>query len=394
MIFQIIDDKRECTGVFINGKIEHREVGEDLTATWGYSPLLETMDVELASLYCNGLNMDEACPDHLKERWSVRKKKIESFIKSFLNSKVNIGDVCFYDLVPVKHLTHYYNCKNEITEHIINNSPRPKNYSFLFDTTVTVREIAEQEVRLNWEYLKPRYLKDPKAKSIWDRFYGTTPYVKYDIFGTKTGRLGLREGSFPILNFKKELRSAIVPKWGSFVELDYNAAEVRTLLSLSGQEQPQEDIHEWNVTNVFANEKSRDAGKRSFLAWLYNPNSNAIETEFYDRTAVLRKHYKDGYVETPFGRSIQSDDFHALNYLLQSCSSDNCITQVNKIHKYLRHMKTNVAFIIHDSVILDMAPEESHLIPQIIEIFEDTKLGKFPCNISVGKNLGQMVRLS
>ena len=263
----------------------------------------------------------------------------------------------------------------------------------MFDTTTTTREIADQEVKLDWEYLKPRYLKDPKAKSIWDRFHGTTPYVKYDIFGTKTGRLGLKEGSFPILNFKKELRSAIIPKWGSFVELDYNAAEVRTLLSLSGQPQPQEDIHEWNVTNVFANEKSRDEGKRSFLAWLYNPNSNAIETEFYDRTAVLRKHYKDGTVQTPFGRSIESDDFHALNYLLQSCSSDNCITQVNKIHRFLRDKKTNVAFVIHDSIVLDMSYDERHLLSQIVEIFEDTRLGKFPSGLSIGRNLGNLVRL-
>ena len=393
MIFQIIDDKKDCTGVFVNGKIEHRKVGEDLTATWAYNPLLETLDVELANLYCNGNNLDEACPDHLKERWNVRKKKIHSFIKSFVNSKVNLDDVCFYDLVPFRHLAHYYNIKNEITEHVIQNTPRPNNYSFLFDTTVTVSEIAQQEVRLNWDFLKPRYLKDPKAKSIWDRFHGTTPYVNYDIFGTKTGRLGLKDGSFPILNFKRELRPAIIPKWGSFVELDYNAAEVRTLLSLSGKEQPQEDIHEFNAANIFDDETTREKAKRKFLAWLYNPNSNAIETEFYNRTEVLRQFYKDGTVETPFGRSIGADDFHALNYLLQSCSSDNCISQVNKIHKYLRHMKTNVAFIIHDSVVLDMAPEESHLLPQIIEIFEDTRLGKFPCNISVGKNLGQMVRL-
>ena len=172
---------------------------------------------------------------------------------------------------------------------------------------------------------------------------------------------------------------------------DYNAAEVRTLLSLSGKEQPQEDIHEFNAANIFDDETTREKAKRKFLAWLYNPNSNAIETDFYNRTEVLRQFYKDGFVETPFGRNIGSDDFHALNYLLQSCSSDNCISQVNKIHKYLRNMKTNVAFIIHDSVVLDMAPEESHLLPQIIEIFEDTRLGKFPCNVSVGKNLGKMV---
>ena len=41
---------------------------------------------------------------------------------------------------------------------------------------------------------------------------------------------------------------------------------------------------------------------------------------------------------------------------------------VKMIGKYLRHMKTNVAFIIHDSVILDMPYEERHLLPQIIEI--------------------------
>ena len=56
-------------------------------------------------------------------------------------------------------------------------------------------------------------------------------------------------------------------------------------------------------------------------------------------------------------------------------------------------MKTNVAFIIHDSVVLDMPYEERHILPQVIELFEDTRLGKFPCNISVGKDLGKMVRL-
>ena len=296
--------------------------------------------------------------------------------------------------VGTTHLMHYYNLRNEITEHVLEHYERPKNYSLLRDATITTRELADQEVRLNWEFLKSRYTRDLKAKSIWDRFYGTRPRVNYDIFGTVTGRLSTKSGSFPILNFKKELRQAIIPKWGSFVELDYNAAEVRTLLSLSGKEQPQEDIHEFNAANIFNDETTREKAKRKFLAWLYNPNSTAVQTESYDRTGVLRKFYKDGIVETPFGRSIESDDFHALNYLLQSCSSDNCITQVNKIHKFLRHMKTNVAFIIHDSVVLDMPPEESHLLPQIIELFEDTKLGRFPVNVSAGKNLGQMVRLS
>ena len=392
MIFQIVDEKKECTGVFINGEIKHRKIDKDLTGTWSYSDILEDVDIEFADLYCGGLSLDAVCPDNLKDRWETRKHKIQSFVRSFINAKINLNDVCFYDLVPTGHLIHYYNLRNEITEHVFESYPRPRNYSFLRDTTITVNEIAQQPLQFNWEFLKPRYTKDMKAKSLWDRCTDDIR-VQYNIFGTKTGRLGVKQGSFPILNLKKELRPFVIPTKDCFVELDYNAAEVRTLLSLSDQEQPQEDIHEWNANNIFANEKSRDAAKRSFLAWLYNPNSTAIETEYYDRTKVLAKYYKNGVVETPFGRDIESDDFHALNYLLQSCSSDNCITQVNKIHKFLRHMETNVAFIIHDSVVLDMSYEERHLLNQIIEIFQDTQLGHFPCNVSIGRNLGNLERV-
>ena len=167
MIFQIIDDKKDCTGVFVNGKIEHRKIATDLTATWSYNSLLEDVDIEFADLYCNGLSLDDACPDDLKDRWEIRKKKIHSFIKSFITAGVNIDDVCFYDLVPFPHISHYYSLKNEITDFVLENYPRPKNYSFLLDTTITTRQIAKQEIRINWDYLKTQYLKDMKAKSLW-----------------------------------------------------------------------------------------------------------------------------------------------------------------------------------------------------------------------------------
>jgi hypothetical protein len=393
MIFQVVDDKKDCTGIFVDGKIEHRKLDEDLTGTWTYSDILQDCDVDYADLYCGGLSLDDACPEHLKDRLQTRTQKIQAFIRSFVTAKINLDEICFYDLVPSQHVAHYYNIKNEITDHVLSSYPRPKNYSFLRDTAITAKEIGDQKLKFNWEFLKPRYTKDMKARSLWDRFYNTDVRVHYNLFGTKTGRLGVKQGSFPILNLKKELRPFVIPTRDCFVELDYNAAEVRTLLSLSGELQPEGDIHEWNSINVFAAEKSRDDAKRSFLAWLYNPNSDAISTDSYNRTKVLQKYYSDGVVETPFGRNIESDDFHALNYLLQSCSSDNCITQVNKIHRFLRDKKTNVAFVIHDSIILDMSYDERHLLNQIVEIFEDTRLGKFPSGLSIGRNLGNLVRL-
>ena len=35
-----------------------------------------------------------------------------------------------------------------------------------------------------------------------------------------------------------------------FSRIDYNGAEVRTLLDLCGEQQPEIDIHEWNAQNL------------------------------------------------------------------------------------------------------------------------------------------------
>jgi len=390
LIFQIIDDKKDCYGVYIDGEILHTEIKDEFDKTWGYSDHLGDARIDLAQLYCGGKGLTEMCPPEIKDRFIARRDKLKAFVNSFITAKVNLQDICFYDLVPPQHIKHYYDLKNEISESVFENFTRPKNYTFLHDTTVMCYEIAQQELVLNRQLLKKYAKDDYKAFHLAQRFWSRKAFVNYNIFGTKTGRLGLHEGSFPILNLKKSHRRAVQPKWDYFVELDYNGSEIRTLLALSGQHQPKEDIHKWNMEHVFQDEVTRDVAKKRIFSWLYNSRSNAIDSEYYDRQRVLGKYYKNGYVHTPFGRLIEADDFHALNYLLQSASSDNCITQVNLLHRFLRDKKSNVAFIIHDSVILDLHYDERHLLPQIREIFMDTKLGKFKTNMQVGTNLGKM----
>ena len=50
-----------------------------------------------------------------------------------------------------------------------------------------------------------------------------------------------------------------------FVEFDYNGAEIRTLLSLAGKEQPEEDIHEFHMSNIYKNITSRPKAKENIL---------------------------------------------------------------------------------------------------------------------------------
>ena len=72
---------------------------------------------------------------------------------------------------------------------------------------------------------------------------------------------------------KKEFRQLLKPQHDWFISLDYNGAEVRTFLDLSGEEQPQDDIHEWNIKHVIKEDVDRYTAKQRFFSWLYNPDS-------------------------------------------------------------------------------------------------------------------------
>ena len=227
------------------------------------------------------------------------------------------------------------------------------------------KEIAKQEIRFNKGKWKQHAKTDQKAMYLVKSHWEGKSYVDYNPWGTVTGRLGLNQGSFPILNLKNTIKDIVVPKWDCFVELDFNGAELRTLLHLSGYPQPHEDIHDWNQINIFNNTIERADAKKKIFAWLYNPTSTAVDTDYYDKSKVLEKHYEEGIVTTPFGRTIPSDDFHSLNYLIQSTSSDNFLDRASAIQKYCKRLKTNVAFLVHDSIVLDVPLEEKERIKEI-----------------------------
>jgi hypothetical protein len=82
--------------------------------TWDYNTVLKEYNIEYASLYAQGKNIDEICPDHLRDEWETVKKKHFSFIKSFDTAKVKSKDYCFYDLVPESFVVDFFNVKSKI----------------------------------------------------------------------------------------------------------------------------------------------------------------------------------------------------------------------------------------------------------------------------------------
>ena len=390
MFFQLLDNKFDCAGTYIDGQFIWDRVPEGLSKTWAYSDHLYGKNIDYAQLLVAGRSLNDVCPPHLTQRWEEANKLLKGHYKAINASSIDISDVCFYDLIPQKHLQHYFDTKNEITRWVFDNVEKPQHYNLLKRTQAAVKELKRHPVNLNVMGLYHDSQTDPKAKHLYEAFGETTPFVDYDIFGTITGRMTTKKNSFPILNLKTELKKHVRPTNDVFLELDFNAAEVRTMLALQEHKQPEEDIHEWNIKNIFKQDLSREKAKTKLFAWLYNEESQAIQSDFYDRESLRQEFYRDGKVETPFGRSIAAPVRKALNYLLQSSSSDNTLDRFCKISNFLRATRSNVAFVIHDSVVIDLHKDDRFLIPQLVEMFGDTKLGKFKGNCSIGKNLGNM----
>jgi hypothetical protein len=64
-----------------------------------------------------------------------------------------------------------------------------------------------------------------------------------------------------------------------------------------------------------------------------------------------------------------------------------------KVNEILKNTSSNIAFCLHDSVIIDMKGEDKHLLPKLIEVFSDTDFGKYLVNVQAGKSFGNMKKL-
>ena len=400
MIFQTLDDKSECVGIYTDNRLlfELEEFPDNLTQTWKYVPYLRGMDIEYASLYLEGGKIADNVPEYLQEDWEDVAKKILAFKRSLSISQVNTYENCFFDLVPQRFLLDFCEVKNKITEHILKSTPKPDRYEFYKHVSMMLEDISQHPVKINTRTVRS-YEKDPKLKNQAAKLLSVDPRVVYKQFGTKTGRLTTEKNSFPILTLNKSFRGAIEPQNDYYLELDFNGAEVRTLLGLLEKEQPSEDVHNFHLREVFTGMESRDKAKIAFFAWLYGSRSAVVEadadklTSFYQKDILLEKYWDGDTVTTPFRKKIpDTSRHHALNYLVQSTAAELTLNQALKLEYLLRERSqgSHIAFLIHDAVVIDMKNEDSDLFKSLVTLMSSTKFGTFRVNIKRGKTLGSM----
>ena len=354
--------------------------------TWKYSGSISDDSVEYAWLYVMGKNLSEVCPDDLQSLLASQQKKMLAFKKSFDIAKINFREHCFFDLVPHDFLERFLETKNRVTQHVFENYDKPEIYDHLDSVEKLLYKLRYSELNVNLDDCRLN-MANYNFRTAANKLLNGPKFIDYNIFGTVTGRLATYPGSFPMLTMNKELRMLVKPHNDWFLSLDYNGAEVRTVLSLLGHEQPDYDVHQWNLENILSTKAyTREDAKKTFFSWLYNPESNVISNSVYDRDALLDKFYENETIKTSFGREIKVNNFKALNYLIQSTTADLVNDRAVKIDAFLKDKKSFVSHIVHDEVIIDLHDDDRYLVPEIEDMFSNNKLDCFKTNINAGKN--------
>tara|TARA_R100000664_G_scaffold12283_1_gene19757 strand:- start:798 stop:1964 length:1167 start_codon:yes stop_codon:yes gene_type:complete len=362
---------------------------EDCTKTWDHQTILKDHSADYAFVWGNGQSLDDLCPDQFYEDWKKISKKIKGFIRSYQAVGADISNYQLKQIIPEKFVLKYLFYKNLISQHVFENFEKPVNYDFMNDLHKMCSEIAQNNLKLNLDKIKYTL----KHQDTYKKLQRTSENIQYDAYKTITGRLSIKPMSFPILNLKKECRGVIEPYKHCFVELDFNAAELRTFLALLDIPQPEEDIHNWIGEEVYGGKFERDKVKQKVFSWLYDPRKKDEKLEkIFQRKKILEKYYNYNtkHITTVFERSIPCEEHYALNYIIQSTTSDLFLRQAIKVWKMLKGKETNVAFTIHDSLVLDFHLSDQAMVNRMIEEFSNTDLGKFKVNFSGGKDFGEM----
>lgn len=398
MLFQALDDKKECVGIYTNNKLIFKKIPEDLSKTWSYSPYLKDKQIDYASIYCEGKSLEEICPEYLQEELEVNNKKMKAFLNSFKEAKISLSENCIFDLIPKTSLINYCEIRNKITEHVINTTTKPKEYEFYRKFNELITDIKFQKLNLDFESVQNKLYKENSLK-YYRKLLNIKPYINYNLFGAVTGRLTTKKNSFPIQTFNKSFRDILVPKNDWFIQFDVNAAEMRMALALLTKQQPEEDLYEWIAKDIFKEELTREEAKSVAIKWLYNSSEpleqkhkDALEKVF-NKEALKAMYYVDGVANTPFSRKIECDEHHAISYLNQSSFIDLFHRQILKVYDLLRDKKSFISFMLHDELVLDVTDDEKELILDVAKLLKETKYGNFKVSIKAGKNYGNLKKL-
>lgn len=377
-------------GVFAEGKLSFGVQIPDSGVTWAYNPHLLNKGVTYAKILAGGKNLIDTAPPEMMERWKFLEDRYKNVLRSLFQSKVDLSVGCIYDYFPEWLLLEYYSARNQIIQSVIDivGGFDQSYHDHVVRSWALANKIRRQPLNFDTEALAA--IGNKTCRSV---LAGKRQNIRFNIFGSVTGRWTTDKWSFPIHNWPEKHRHVLKPRNDYFVELDYNSAELRTFFALSGREQPQMDIHRWNIENVFSDRSTpRSDAKRRMFAWFYGQKDDPELEKTYQRKKLLKK-YSNRDIINPYGRKLRPERKDILNYLLQSTTSDVVLEKAAELDNSLSGMKSNIAFLMHDAAIIDCPASEIPQIGELARQFRRTRLGDWRIGVRIGTNYRDMRKI-
>lgn len=212
--------------------------------------------------------------------------------------------------------------------------------------------------------------------------------IKYDRFGTLTGRLTVSSGP-NIMILKRDYRDILAPSepGGQIMYVDFAALEVRIILYEAGKYCDANDLYEMIAKDIDA---PRNAVKAAVISMLYGSSNQALEkvlcdmnkdeiktflkrVKMYFNTSELMSRIKTQFMSTGnvinrYGRKVLIDEplNHVfINYYAQSSGADVALLGFSQLVDMLVEKRVKPLFLLHDALILDVPRDAIQFVKNI-----------------------------
>lgn len=208
---------------------------------------------------------------------------------------------------------------------------------------------------------------------------GLANQVRYDRFGTRTGRPTIQSGP-SILTLKREHRKLLGSRWGEqgkVLMLDFSALEVRVILYEAGKSCDNPDLYAEVNQEVFNSKLPRNIVKGAVISDLYGMSKWAIGEQLgikgkhldmfinrlrsHFKTGELLKHVKQqfielGYITNHYGRRVKIEeplDHILINSYAQSTGADVVTLGFKEIIAQISGLQAIPIFLLSDAILVD-----------------------------------------
>lgn len=215
--------------------------------------------------------------------------------------------------------------------------------------------------------------------------------IRYNRFGTRTGRLTVESGPL-ILTLKKEHRKSLLEsrfEGGKIIELDFASLEPRVMLHEAGKTSNSVNLYGELNEQLFGGRGEQNVIKQAVIAQLYGMGKNTLQkllnvpmetidtfmtviTDHFETKNLLKRvkseFYEKGHITNKFGRLVEIEvpiDRMFVNSWSQSSGADVAMLGFDQMIKSFEGKRIKPLYLIVDAMLVDCHPSENEFVKSL-----------------------------